>query len=85
MIVAVQMVTSQPYSGNVRPLRMCACGHRLRGTVWVVMVLPPSCKKLSERFLQLWALSSGSRGGLSYGGPSPMQGMWVFSCTCYCG
>ena len=33
-------------------------GRHLRATVWVVMLLPPLCKKFSERFLQIRAFSS---------------------------
>ena len=30
-------------------------GRRLRAAAWVVMLLPLSCKKVSERFLQIGA------------------------------
>ena len=56
-------------------------GRRLRATVWLVMVLPPSCKECSERFLQTRAFSSSLRRGPSCGGRSRMQEKWVSSCT----
>ena len=55
-------------------------GRRLRATMRVVMMPPVSCKKFSERFLQMRAFSTGLRSGPSYGGRSRMQEKSVFSC-----
>ena len=55
-------------------------GRRLRATAWVVMVLPPLCKKFSEWFLQIGAFSSSLGRGRSYGRWPRVQEKMVFSC-----